>query len=101
MLDTVMGPLEALVGTVAVSDVSVVGGANEALAPLNFTAVAVVKCRPVMITVLLILPDAGEKPAMNGPGPTTVNVLVLVNEPFGVVTVISPLVAPAGTYAVI
>ena len=69
-----------------------------AIEPLNVTFVAPVKCLPLMITAVFEIPTVGEKSEIYGPGPMTVNALGLVAVPPGPVTVISPLVAPAGTF---
>ena len=72
--------------------------------PLKLTVVAVVKPLPVMVTFVLAGgpagPLAGEKPLIDG-GDTTVKLLVVEVEPLGVVTVIGPVDAPAGTTTVI
>jgi len=96
---TEIGPLFAPLGTVAVI---VFGGntVNFAFELLNFTAVAPVKFVPVMVTMVPALALLGEKSVIVG-AMTTVNAKALVAVPPGVVTVIGPLVAPAGTVAVI
>src|SRR6185503_10387956 len=62
-----------------------------------------VKLEPKIVTIVPALPIEGEKLVILGAGPetTTVNAAELVAVPFGVVTLIDPVVAPAGTVAVI
>lgn len=73
---------------------------NVAVVPLNFTAVAPVNAVPVTTTLAPIAPLVGEKLVMAGAG-TTVKLLALVAVPPAVVTLMVPVVAPAGTIAVI
>ena len=47
---TVIGPVCALVGTMAWMVVLLLGGTNDAARPLNFTAVAPRKLEPVIVT---------------------------------------------------
>jgi hypothetical protein len=68
--------------------------------PLNFTAVAPVKAVPLIVTLVPTDPLVGVNPVMVG-GTVTVKVPLLVAVPAGVVTLIVPVVAPAGTGAVI
>jgi len=82
------------VAWIAVSEVTV----KLALTPLNVTAVAPPKLVPLIETWVPAGPLAGAKPEMDGGG-TTVNALALVAVPAGVVTLIGPVVAPAGTVA--
>jgi len=94
---TPISPVVAPAGTVAwitVSEVTV----KLALAPLNVTAVAPLKPVPLIGTLVPTGPLAGAKPVIAGGG-TTVNALLLVAVPAGVVTPIGPVVAPAGTVA--
>jgi hypothetical protein len=96
---TLMGPVVAAAGTVAtivVLELTV----NVALPPLNATAVAPEKFVPLIVTELPAWPLCGEKPVIVG-GLTTVKLLPLVPVPAAVVTLIGPVVAPAGTVAVI
>src|SRR5437867_7913691 len=91
-----MGPVVAPGGTaasIAVTEVMV----NAALTPLNRTAVASVKLEPLIVTLVPTGPLAGVKPVIDGG--LIVNTLALVAVPPGVVTVIDPVVAPAGTVA--
>jgi hypothetical protein len=66
--------------------------------PLNLTEVAPVKLAPLIVTLAPMTPLKGVKVVMRG---ATMKSLALVAVPPGVVTVISPVVAPAGTVAVI
>ena len=69
-----------------------------ALTPLNLTAVAPVKFVPLIVTLVPTGPLVGVKLVIVG-GLTTVKLLALVAVPPGVVTLIGPVVAPAGTVA--
>ena len=69
-----------------------------ALTELNATAVAAVKFVPLIVTLVPTRPLVGVKPLIVG-GFTTVNALLLVAVPPGVVTLTGPVVAPAGTVA--
>ena len=69
------------------------------LVPLNVTAVAPVKFVPLIVTLIPTGPLAGVKLVIVGPLAVTVNAVALVAVPPGVVTLIGPLVAPAGTVA--
>jgi hypothetical protein len=71
-----------------------------ALAPLKLTAVVPVKPLPVTVTFAPAMPLVGLKLVIVG-ATITVNVPPLVPVPLGVVTAILPVVAPAGTVAVI
>jgi hypothetical protein len=99
---TAIGPVTALLGTVAViwvgeSTVKVV-----AATPPKVTDVAPVNDPPVMVTTVPTLPLVGVKLLMHGPDPVvTVKLVVLVAVPSESVTAIGPVVAPAGTVAVI
>jgi hypothetical protein len=96
---TVMGPVVAPAGTVAVIWVEVTT-VNVALTPLKRTSVVLVKFVPVMVTEVPTGPEVGEKLTMVG-GRMTTKLVPLVAVPSGVVTVMGPVVAPAGTIAVI
>ena len=72
-----------------------------AAVPLNFSAVAPVKFAPVTVTAVAGAPLVGEKPAIVGAGGVTVKLAADVAVPFGVSTVILPVVAAAGTAVVI
>ena len=94
---TLMGPLEAPAGTVAwiaVAELTV----KLALVPLNRTAVAPLKFVPLIVTLVPAGPLTGAKPVIVG-GLSTVKLPELLAEPPGVVTLIGPLEAPAGTVA--
>ena len=69
-----------------------------ALAPLKATRVVPVKLAPLMVTLVPTGPLAGVKLVMVG-GLITVKVPALVAVPPGVVTLMVPVVAPAGTVA--
>jgi hypothetical protein len=71
---------------------------NTAEVPLNFTAVAPVRFAPLMATLVPGAPLAGVKLVIRG---ATVKLVALVAVPPGVVTLIGPVVAFAGTAAVI
>ena len=69
-----------------------------ALVPLKRTAVAPVKFVPLIVTLVPGGPLLGAKLVIVG-GLSTVKLLVLLAVPPGVVTLIGPLEAPAGTVA--
>ena len=94
---TLIGPLEAPAGTVAVMAIAEFT-AKLALVPLNSTAVAVVKFVPLIVTLVPTGPLVGVKLEMVG-GLMTVKLLALLAVPPAVVTLIGPLEAPAGTVA--
>ena len=94
-------PVVAPAGTAAViwvADTTVKAGW---LVLLKVTAVAPVKFVPLMVTLVPTGPLVGVKPVMVGAGRVTVKLAVLVAVPTAVVTAIGPVVAPAGTAAVI
>src|SRR5438128_4957094 len=97
-----IGPVVAPLGTVAVICVSEFT-AKEAAAPLNATAVAPVKCEPLIVTPAPTGPLAGLNELIVGAEGATVTVklVALVAVPPGVVTLIGPVVAPLGTAAAI
>ena len=68
----------------------------DALTPLNFTAVAPVKFRPLIVTTLPTGPLVGAKLAIVG---AMMKLLALVAVPADVVTLNGPIVAPAGAVA--
>ena len=72
-----------------------------ALLPLNFTSVAPVNPVPVMLTLAPVGPEVGEKLTIVGGGGFTVKFVAEMAVPPGVVTVIFPVTAPAGTIVVI
>ena len=94
-------PVVAPSGTlvlICVSEITV----KVAAVPLNFTAVAPVKPVPVMVTEAFTNPLVGEKELIVGAAVDfTVKLAELLSLPEGVVTLILPVVAPAGTLAVI
>src|SRR5437764_398983 len=96
---TLIGPLVAPAGTVAVIAVAE-PTVKLALVPLNSTALAPVKLVPLMVTLVPTGPLLGVKLVIVG-GLITVKLAALLAVPPGVVTLIGPLVAPAGTVAVI
>jgi hypothetical protein len=63
---------------------------------LNVTAVAPVKFAPTIVTLTPVGPLDGEKLVIVG-GWVTVKLVALIAVPPGVVTLSSPVVAPAGT----
>jgi hypothetical protein len=69
-----------------------------ALVPLNRTAVVPAKFVPMIVTLVPAGPLVGVKLVIAG-GLTTVKLLALVATPPDVVTLIGPVVAPAGTVA--
>src|SRR3989442_10446949 len=94
---TLIGPVEAPLGTVAAIEVDEFT-VKPALTPLNRTALAPVKLVPLMVTLVPTGPLAGVKLVTVG-GVTTVKLPALLAVPPGVVTLIGPLEAPAGTVA--
>ena len=66
------------------------------LTPLNFTAVAPVKFKPLIVTTVPTVPVAGVKLAMVG---AATKVAALVAVPPGVVTLSGPVVTPDGAVA--
>ena len=97
---TLSGPDVAPAGTVAVIWLSL-STENAAAVPLNFTAVAPVRLLPVMVTLAPTCPLVGVNDVSVGAGLATVKLALLVAVPPGVVRLIGPLEAPAGTVAVI
>src|SRR5205823_7810643 len=96
---TLIGPLVAPAGTVvviAVAELTV----KLALALLNSTAVAPLKLVPLIVTLVPTGPLPGVKLVIVG-GLITVKLAAVLAVPPGVVTLIGPLVAPAGTVVVI
>jgi hypothetical protein len=98
-LVTVISPVVALGGTVAVSCVSELTVKLVAGKPLNWTAVAPVNPLPVTVTTVPNGPEAGVKLLITG---TTITVKAPVELAVsaGLVTVIGPVLAPEGTVAV-
>jgi len=97
---TLRGPEVAVLGTVTVIEVAEVT-AKVAATPLKATAVAPVKLVPVRVTLVPTGPLVGAKLVMVGGLAVTVNALLPVAVPPGVVTLRSPVVAPVGTVAAI
>jgi hypothetical protein len=96
---TEIAPVVLPRATVAVICVSLSTTNEAAGVPLNWTAAAPVKFVPLIVTELPTPPDVGVKLVITGAG-TTVK-LDDVAVPPGVVTVIAPVVAPAGTVVLI
>ncbi len=94
---TVMWPVVAAAGTV-VTILVAVSDAMVAAVPLNATLVAPDRFWPVMVTVVPGAPEVGLKLLIFG---ATVKVALLVAVPAGVVTVMWPVVAAAGTVVTI
>ena len=94
---TVIGPVAAPLGTVAVTVPGLLT-VNVAAVPLNETAVAPVKVVPLIVTTVPTGLLAGAKEVMAG---VTVKRVVVFYGPTRVVTVIGPVVAPVGTVVVI
>jgi hypothetical protein len=94
---TLMVPVVAPAGAVAVIWVSELT-LKVALTPLNFTDVAPVKLVPVIVTEVPGVPLVGLKLVMLG---STLKPEALKAVPAGLVTLISPEVAPPGTVDVI
>jgi hypothetical protein len=95
---TLIGPVVAVEGTVAVIWVAEFT-TNVAATLLNVTAVAPVKFVPVIVTDVPTGPNVGVNEVIVGGG--TVKLVRLDPVPPGAVTLIGPVVAVAGTVAVI
>ena len=101
-LVTLIGPLVAPLGTLALSWVSEIPLKDTDGVPLKVTAAVPVKLVPVMVTVFPTAPRTGEKELMVGAAvEITVKAVELVAVPWGVFTLILPVVAPPGTLVVI
>jgi len=97
---TVIGPVVAPAGTVAITCEPLT--LKVALVPLNLTAVVPVRFAPLIVTDVPTPPLPGEKLLIVGPdADVTVKAVAVVAVPPGVTTVIGPVVAMAGTVAVI
>jgi hypothetical protein len=94
---TVIGPLLAFAGTVALIRVAETTAYFMEI-PLSRTAVAPLKFVPTIVTSVLAAPLAGEKLLIVGAN-DTLNDPVEVAVPAAVTTEIGPLVAPVGTTA--
>jgi hypothetical protein len=95
----VIAPVVAPAGTIAVTALLELT-VNAAGVPLKLTAVAPVRFVPVIVTEVPIGPATGLKPLMAGAG-NTVKLIEVTAVPPGVVTPMTPGVAPGGTVAVI
>jgi hypothetical protein len=102
---TVIGPVLAPLGTVALIDVSEATENVVAVTPLNVTLLAPVRCVPVIDTLVPTGPLVGVNDeivgAAGGGVVVTVKAVVLVPVPPPVVTLMGPVVAPLGTVALI
>ena len=96
---TEIGPVVAPAGTVAVIRVFEFT-VNVALVPLKRTRFTPVKPTPVMTTEVPITPLVGLNDVIANAPPVTVKLVALVAVPPGVETLMGPVVAPAGTVAV-
>jgi len=96
---TLRGPVVAPAGTVTLIDVAVLV-TMVAGTPLNVTAVALPRLTPVMVTLLPTAPEVGVKLVITG-GPITVKLMALIPTPLAAVTEMGPVLAPAGTVAMI
>jgi hypothetical protein len=94
---TPIAPVVALAGTVAVICV-LESTTNVALMPLNRTDVTPAKLAPAIATLEPGMPVAGVNPVIRG---AAMKLAVLAAVPMGVATRIGPVVASAGTTAVI
>lgn len=94
---TLIRPVVAVAGTIA-SICVLETMVNNALTPLNNTSVVPVNVSPVNVIVEPMTSLVGEKLEIVG---VTPKLVPLTLEPDGVVTEITPLVAPEGTVAVI
>jgi hypothetical protein len=103
-LVSVIGPLAAPLGTLALNCVSEMAHIVVAGVPLKLTPVVPVKFVPVSVTVQPVDPLVGENESIVGAPPdSTVNGLPLKLQPVpqGAVTLSEPVEAPPGTVAVI
>jgi len=94
---TVIRPVFAPLGTVAVISMSETMVNLAATVSPKFTAVVCVKPLPLIVTKVPTAPLAGLNPLICG---KTRNGILLLSAPLGVFTLIRPSVAPAGTVAV-
>lgn len=97
-LVTLIGPVVAPTGTVAIMEVAVATLNVAVLTPLNETEDAPVKFVPVSVTLMPAAPLVGVNDVMVG-GVVTVKLVALMAVPLAVVTLILPAVAPLGTVA--
>jgi hypothetical protein len=101
---TVMGPVLAPLGTVALINVSEATENVGAVTPLKVTLLAPVRCVPVIDTLVpsgALVGANDEIVGAAGGVVVTVKAIVLVPVPPLVVTAIGPVVAPLGTVALI
>ncbi len=94
---TVIFPVLAPVGTVAVTLLSEMMGKVVAFTPPKVTIVVCVRPVPLMVTMVPTLPLDGEKLLIVG---VTLNFWRLFRLPLGRTTVTVPVLAPLGTLAV-
>jgi len=99
---TATGPVVPFAGTdvsISVDETTV----NGAAAPLKVTALAPVRLLPEIVTAVPTAPEAGESEEIAGAGvlPATAKSVALWALPLAVVTVSRPVVALAGTEALI
>ncbi len=94
VLVTVIGPLVAVVGTVALSTVAEVCVTVVDATPLNFTVEVLVKPTPLIVTIVPVGPLAGVNDLIDNVGVKFVAETAL---PAPVVTVIGAAIAPFGT----
>lgn len=101
VLTTAMGPVVAPLGTLTVIWVGELTVKLPVRALLNNTSVTPIKFVPVIVTEVPEAPLLGVKPVIVGIAADAVGVklVALATKPPGVVTVIGPAVAPAGTVA--
>ena len=97
-VEMVIGPVKALLGTTAVTELKDVLVGVVAVPPPNNTEVVFDKLVPVIVTTVLGGPMTGENPKMFG---KMENELVLIMTPPGVVIMTGPGVAFVGTVATI
>ena len=95
---TLIGPVVAPAGTVAVICVSELAVNVVAAVPLNATAVVPVNPLPVMVTTVSVRPIVGVKEGIAG-ATITMKLAALNAVPAGLVTLMGPVLAPAGTVA--
>lgn len=96
---TAIGPVVAAAGTVAwiwLADTCT----NTAAVPLKVTAVAPPRFTPLMVTILPVAPDVGEKEVIRGADEMTVKFEAVVEVPVTLVMEMGPVVAPMGTVVV-
>jgi len=97
---TLIGPVVAPAGTVALSDVGLTVVIEFDATPLNLTALTPTKLAPVIVTTDPTGPLPGENDPIPGGAIVTVKVVALVAVPTEVCTLTVPVVAPVGRVAV-